>query len=41
MTEFVGYCASCEMEIYCRDGFLDGVIAEDKTLYCFECGENK
>ncbi|EKE31127.1 MULTISPECIES: hypothetical protein [Salimicrobium] len=41
MEEFVGYCASCGKEVYCKDGFLDGIVTEDKQLYCFTCGEDK
>ncbi|WP_281252732.1 hypothetical protein [Halobacillus hunanensis] len=37
MKEHVGECSLCEKEIYCLDGFLDGEVSEDKTLYCFEC----
>ncbi|WP_347550183.1 hypothetical protein ABFG93_01305 [Pseudalkalibacillus hwajinpoensis] len=46
MIEKVGLCVNCKKPIYCRDGFLDGIFTEDKTLYCFSCvedhsGENK
>jgi hypothetical protein len=37
MRELVGTCTCCEKEIYCLDGFLNGVITENKELYCFEC----
>ncbi len=37
MKEHVGKCSLCEKEIYCLDGFLDGVVSEDRALYCFEC----
>ena len=39
MKEYVGVCAECEKAIYCEDGFLNGVVREDKQLICFECSE--
>ncbi|MCY9662171.1 hypothetical protein P5G65_17410 [Paenibacillus chondroitinus] len=39
MHELVGTCAKCSKPIYCREGFLDGVVLEDKSLVCFECLE--
>ena len=38
MIELIGTCVNCGKEIYCRDGFLDGVYIEGK-LYCFACAE--
>lgn len=37
MREEVGKCSNCEKIIYCLDGFLDGMITENKILYCFSC----
>ena len=37
MKELVGFCAVCNREIYCQDGFLDGVILDDQSLQCFSC----
>jgi hypothetical protein len=37
MQEFVGHCKVCSKEIYCKDGFLDGIILQDKSLVCFDC----
>ncbi|MDP4551413.1 hypothetical protein Q9251_11025 [Alkalihalobacillus macyae] len=37
MKERVGECANCHKPIYCLDGFLDGVISENRALYCFSC----
>ncbi|MBN8207659.1 hypothetical protein JI666_02750 [Bacillus sp. NTK071] len=37
MKELVGECANCHKPIYCLDGFLDGVISDNRTLYCFSC----
>lgn len=39
MHELVGTCSMCSKPIYCREGFLDGVVLEDKSLVCFECLE--
>jgi hypothetical protein len=37
IKEKVGVCADCKKTIYCLDGFLDGGITKEKTLYCFSC----
>jgi len=39
MIERVGECSCCGKPVYCRDGFLDGVIAGDGKLYCQDCRE--
>ncbi|MBS4215913.1 MULTISPECIES: hypothetical protein [Neobacillus] len=39
MKELVGLCKCCGKEIYCLDGFFNGVITEDKQSYCFDCYE--
>ncbi|MFJ5715787.1 hypothetical protein [Neobacillus sp. NPDC093127] len=39
MRELIGTCKSCDKEIYCLDGFFNGVITEEKENYCFECYE--
>jgi hypothetical protein len=39
MKELVGQCSVCHKEIYCLEGFLNGVILENKDLICFECQE--
>lgn len=38
MEEYLGRCSECGKEIYCRDGFLEGIHENDR-LYCFECAE--
>lgn len=38
MKEWVGYCEVCGKDIYCLDGFLNGV-KEEAALLCFDCGE--
>ncbi|EIJ82224.1 hypothetical protein PB1_04810 [Bacillus methanolicus PB1] len=30
MEEFVGFCSECGKQIYCIDGFLNGVVSDDK-----------
>jgi hypothetical protein len=36
MRELVGKCEECGKDIYCMDGFLNG-IKEDGKLLCFDC----
>ncbi|MEH7075517.1 hypothetical protein [Neobacillus drentensis] len=40
MNELIGKCKCCCKEIYCLDGFFNGVHTEEKELYCFECHES-
>ncbi|MGG3469591.1 hypothetical protein ABES02_19170 [Neobacillus pocheonensis] len=40
MTELVGTCLACKKDIYCLDGFLNGVLTNEKEIYCFNCYEN-
>lgn len=37
MKELVGKCTSCQKDVYCRDGFLDGVLNDNGCLLCFHC----
>ncbi|MCT2536663.1 hypothetical protein NYQ66_12935 [Aquibacillus koreensis] len=39
MKEKAGKCVKCARIVYCLEGFLDGVVSEDKELYCFSCIE--
>ena len=42
MQELVGYCKVCIRKIYCNDGFINGIVLDDKALLCFDCySENK
>ncbi|WP_195891916.1 hypothetical protein [Neobacillus dielmonensis] len=41
MKELVGCCSNCKKEIYCLDGFLNGVHTDAKELYCFDCYERQ
>ncbi len=40
MRELIGDCQSCGKNVYCEDGFFDGVQAEG-LLHCNECAEKK
>lgn len=38
MKEFIGNCSICRKELYCFDGFLNGIILEhNQLLICFDC----
>lgn len=37
MQELVGQCSECGKPIYCKMGFLDGIVQDDKSILCFEC----
>lgn len=37
MRELVGSCQQCGKEIFCLDGFLNGVHTKDGRVFCFEC----
>lgn len=39
MKELVGTCEACKKEVYCLNGFLNGIVKEDGKLLCFECEE--
>ncbi|WP_458633254.1 hypothetical protein [Paenibacillus sp. CMAA1364] len=39
MQEFVGYCNECGNSSFCLDGFLNGIVLEDKSLLCFDCSD--
>jgi hypothetical protein len=41
MQELVGHCQTCNKQIFCMNGFLNGIVSEDKTLVCFDCSINK
>ncbi|MDP4083821.1 MAG: hypothetical protein Q8934_04305 [Bacillota bacterium] len=40
MKELVGHCSCCGKEIFCLDGFFNGIHTDDKKIFCFECHEN-
>lgn len=37
MKELVGSCQECGKDVFCMDGFLNGVHTDDKRLLCFDC----
>jgi hypothetical protein len=38
MKELVGCCTSCNKEVFCLDGFLNGVVTDKKgVILCFDC----
>ncbi|MED3727563.1 hypothetical protein ABEY69_10425 [Priestia filamentosa] len=39
MKEPVGVCIECKRDIYCLDGFLDGIIIRNGQLICFPCNK--
>jgi hypothetical protein len=41
MRELVGKCTKCEKDLFCLDGFFNGIILENKTILCFECNEEE
>ncbi|WP_197031385.1 hypothetical protein [Bacillus sp. UNC438CL73TsuS30] len=41
MRELVGSCKCCNKEIYCLDGFFNGIHTKDKEIYCFDCYESE
>lgn len=41
MQELVGYCKECNRQIYCVDGFLNGIVLDDKSIICFDCSDEE
>jgi hypothetical protein len=41
MQEIVGHCKKCNKQILCDNGFLNGIVLEDKSLICFDCSNEK
>jgi hypothetical protein len=41
MKELVGYCTKCGKEIFCLDGFFNGVHLDGNQIYCFDCVEKE
>ncbi|MGG1517150.1 hypothetical protein ABE504_17195 [Paenibacillus oryzisoli] len=41
MIELVGTCEKCKRPVYCRDGFIDGIVQSDKTVICFACSDDE
>lgn len=40
MRELVGTCESCGKDVFCLNGFLNGV-SEAGRLQCFECADGE
>ncbi|MCQ6559402.1 hypothetical protein [Paenibacillus mendelii] len=41
MQELVGECKECKKPVYCKDGFIDGIVLDDQTLVCFDCSDKE
>ncbi|WP_269919205.1 hypothetical protein [Caldifermentibacillus hisashii] len=39
MRELIGECVACGKNVYCENGFFDGVH-EGGKLYCIRCGHD-
>ncbi|MCM3588766.1 hypothetical protein M3182_24245 [Mesobacillus maritimus] len=39
MKEHIGYCHQCGKEIFCLDGFFNGIHLNSKKILCFKCAE--
>lgn len=37
MQEYIGNCRICGKNLYCRDGFAEGVVTGQHELICFVC----
>ena len=40
MKELVGSCLECGTNVFCHDGFINGVVTENGVI-CFACHEKK
>lgn len=42
MKELVGHCLACNKEVFCLDGFLNGIVTDKKgTILCFDCHQEE
>jgi hypothetical protein len=41
MKELVGNCTKCGKEIFCLDGFFNGVHLDGNQIHCFNCVEKE
>ncbi len=41
MRELIGKCKCCQKEVYCMDGFFNGVVLENGEIVCFSCEDEK
>ncbi|WP_170971641.1 hypothetical protein [Peribacillus simplex] len=37
MDELVGPCVRCARDVYCKAGFLNGILLDNKKILCFNC----
>lgn len=40
MKELVGTCCICGNNLYCLDGFFNGLHTDDNKTFCFDCAED-
>ncbi|WP_338447854.1 hypothetical protein R4Z09_16560 [Niallia oryzisoli] len=41
MKELVSTCCECGKDIYCLNGFFNGVLTDDKKTLCYDCAEER
>jgi hypothetical protein len=41
MREKVGSCVRCNADLFCDNGFFQGVVLEDGKSICFDCAEKE
>ncbi|MBP2241313.1 hypothetical protein J2Z40_001875 [Cytobacillus eiseniae] len=41
MNEFVGQCQQCKKDLYCIDGFFNGIHTDEQQILCFECDKKE
>ena len=39
MREWIGTCKDCGENIYCENGFFNGVVLTNHAYLCFDCEE--
>ncbi|HLQ70622.1 MAG TPA: hypothetical protein VK142_02415 [Bacillota bacterium] len=39
MKEYIGSCHHCGKDIYCENGFFNGVLLPGHIYRCFECDD--
>jgi hypothetical protein len=37
LKELVGCCSCCGKELYCLDGFFNGIYTDEKKIVCYDC----
>lgn len=37
MREWIGVCSICGIDIFCENGFFNGVVLPEHDYRCFEC----